>query len=167
VSDVDKVYLVGFMGAGKSTLARALADRLGWVAEDVDDRIELRERATIADIFRLKGEPYFRTVERDVLYSLLPLRQAVVATGGGTFVDPENRAAMLADGLVVWLDIPLPLVVDRAPTDGRRPLAVDRRQLEGLYWARTAAYRLAHVRIDTAGLPVGELVERIMETLRP
>jgi len=167
VPEIDKVYLVGFMGAGKSTLARAVADRLGWVAEDVDDRIELRERATIADIFRLKGEPYFRAVEREVLYGLLPLRHAVVATGGGTFVDPENRAAMLADGFVIWLDIPLPLVVDRAPSDGRRPLAVDRRQLEGLYWARTAAYRLAHVRIDAAGLPVGELVERILETLRP
>ena len=165
--DVDKIYLVGFMGAGKSTLAKTLADRLGWVAEDIDDRIEGRERATVADIFRLRGEPYFRAVEREVLFSLLPLRHAVIATGGGTFADPGNRAAMLADGYVVWLDIPLPVVIDRVPSDGRRPLAVDRQQLEGLYWARTAAYQLAHVRIDAGGLAIGELVERILDALRP
>jgi shikimate kinase len=167
VPEIDKIYLVGFMGAGKSTLARTLAERLGWVAEDIDERIEGRERSTVADIFRLRGEPYFRSVEHEVLFSLLPVRHAVVATGGGTFVDPANRAAMLADGYVIWLDIPLPLVIERAPSDGRRPLAVDRQQLEGLYWARTAAYQLAHARIDAAGLAVGELVERILDIVCP
>jgi shikimate kinase len=88
----DKVYLVGFMGAGKTTLARALGARLDWRVEDVDERIETREGRAISNIFAREGEAYFRDVERQVLLDLLPLRHAVVATGGGTFADPENRA---------------------------------------------------------------------------
>ena len=81
----DKVYLVGFMGAGKSTVARALAKRIGWRIEDVDERIEARERRSVSAIFEQEGEPYFRQIEREVLQDLLPLREVVVATGGGTF----------------------------------------------------------------------------------
>ena len=94
------------MAAGKTTVARALAARLGWRAEDVDELIEARERRTVADIFARSGEPYFRAVEREILQLLLPLRHVVVATGGGTFMDPDNRAAMHRDGLSIWLDVP-------------------------------------------------------------
>ena len=87
------------MGSGKSTIARALAARLRWRAEDVDDLIERRERHTIADIFAKQGEPYFRSVEREILRLLQPLRHVVIATGGGTFADPENRAAINFDGV--------------------------------------------------------------------
>ena len=73
----DKIYLVGFMAAGKTTVARALATRLGWRAEDVDELIEARERRPVADIFARNGEPYFRTVEREILKVLLPLRHVV------------------------------------------------------------------------------------------
>ena len=90
----DKIYLVGFMAAGKTTLAQALARRLGWRAEDVDLLIETRERRTVADIFARDGEPYFRSIERQVIYSLLPQRHTVIATGGSTYMDPENRAAI-------------------------------------------------------------------------
>src|SRR5215208_952334 len=96
---VDKIYLVGFMAAGKSTVARSVSARLGWRAEDVDELIEARERRTIADIFARQGEPYFRGVEREILKLLLPMRHVVVATGGGTFMDAENRAAMNLDGV--------------------------------------------------------------------
>ena len=161
----DKVYLVGFMAAGKSTLARALARRLDWRVEDVDEHIEAREGRTIASIFAREGEPYFRAVERAVLVDLLPLRHRVVATGGGTFVDAENRAAINRDGLSVWLDVPLHELVDRLPADGRRPLAADRLQLERLYAARRAAYQQAHLRLDAARAPVEALVERITAAL--
>jgi shikimate kinase len=90
----DKIYLVGFMAAGKTTVARALAERLGWRAEDIDELIEARERRTVADIFARNGEPYFRGLEREILRLLLPMRHVVVATGGGTFMDPDNRAAI-------------------------------------------------------------------------
>ena len=158
----DKLYLVGFMGAGKSTTAAALGRRIGWRAEDIDTRIETREHRSVAAIFAHEGEAYFRTIERQVLHELLPERSVVVAAGGGTFVEPDNRAVMLADGAVAWLDIPLSCVIDRVPRDGRRPLAADLTQLEQLYLRRRAAYADAHVRID-ASRPAAEVVERLLE----
>lgn len=158
----DKLYLVGFMGAGKTSVARALGRRIGWRVEDVDHRIEARERRRVADIFAREGEPYFRNVERTILQELLPERHMIVSTGGGTFVDPENRTTMLADGAVAWLDAPLERVIERVPADGRRPLAADRVQMERLYTLRQASYCQAHVRID-ASRPVPEIVERLLE----
>jgi shikimate kinase len=161
----DKIYLVGFMAAGKSTVARSLAERLQWRAEDVDDLIERRERCTVADIFARHGEPYFRRAEREILQLIRPLRHIVVATGGGTFVDPENRGLMCLDGTVVWLDLPLAELAGRIPQDGRRPLAADRAQLERLYDARVDAYRLAHIHIAAARLTTPEVVDRVVEAL--
>jgi len=158
----DKLYLVGFMGAGKTSVASALGRRLGWRSEDVDERIETREHRSVAGIFIDRGEAYFRQVERDVLSDLLPIRNVVVATGGGTFVDPANRAAILKDGAVAWLDLPLSRVIERIPPDGRRPLAADLVQMEELYLRRRVAYAEAHVRIDAAK-PVDEIVERLLE----
>jgi len=162
----DKVYLIGFMACGKSTVARALADRLHWRAEDVDDLIEAREHRTVAEIFARQGEPYFRAVEREMLALVQPLRHVVVATGGGTFVDPENRQRMLRDGLVVWLDVPLEDLIPRIPLDGRRPLAATRAQLERLYAARVEHYRLAHVRLAVPGtVPAGVVVDHIVDAV--
>jgi shikimate kinase len=100
-----------------------------------------------------------------VLRSLVPLRQVVVATGGGTFADAENRADIVSDGAVVWLDVPFALAVERVPADGRRPLAADRAAFEELYVRRAQSYRLANLRLDAAGAPVQELVERILDWL--
>jgi shikimate kinase len=162
----DKIYLVGFMASGKSTVARALANRLRWRAEDVDDLIEARERKTIAQIFTEHGEPYFRAAEKDILRVLQPMRHVVVATGGGTFADPENRALINLDGVSVWIDLPLNDVIPRIPLDGRRPLAASRAQLEQLYRTRVDGYRMAHVRVNTARLPMGVVVERILDTIQ-
>jgi shikimate kinase len=161
----DKIYLVGFMAAGKTTVARALADRLGWRADDIDELIEARERRTVADIFARSGEPYFRALERDILHLLLPLRHLVVATGGGTFMDPDNRAAINIDGFSVWLDVPFDELLRRIPADGRRPLAADRAQLERLYTVRQGAYANARLRIDARGVRPDEVAERIIEAL--
>ena len=161
----DKVYLVGFMGAGKTTAARALGKRLDWKVEDIDACIEREERRDIPTIFRQDGEPYFRTRERAVLISLLPERGAVVAAGGGTFADPSNRELMLRDGAVVWLDVPFATVISRIPVDGRRPLATDRLEMEQLYNQRLAAYRQAHLRVDAGRGSVEELVDAITEWL--
>ena len=159
----DKIFLVGFMAAGKSTVAEALGRRIDWRVEDVDARIEARERQTVADIFARHGEDHFRAVERAVVRELLPLRHAVVATGGGTFADPVNRTAINRNGTSVWLDVTFETVIARLPADGRRPLAGNRETLRGLYRARQAAYRQAHLRLDASALPAGALVERLME----
>ena len=160
----DKVYLVGFMGSGKTTLARALGRRLGWRHVDLDEELERREGRTVSQVFAQQGEPYFRKVEREVLLGFLPDRNVVVATGGGTFVPPANRADILDDGVVVWLDVPFRRIVDRVPSDGRRPLAADRDAFAALFEERRAVYRQAHLRLDAQGR-VDALVERLLHQL--
>jgi shikimate kinase len=161
----DKIYLVGFMAAGKTTVARALARRLGWEVLDVDEAIEQRERQTVADIFSRHGEGYFRSAERRALMESVPRRHIVVATGGGTFVDAQTRAAINADGASVWLDVPLDRLINRVPADGRRPLAADRAGFERLYYQRRAAYEQAHVRLDAGRASVDALVEQLVDWL--
>jgi shikimate kinase len=161
----DKVYLVGFMGAGKSSIARALARRLDWRAVDVDEMIERREHQPVAAIFAKLGEPYFRAVEQQVLMDQIPTRHLVVATGGGTFVDPQNRAVIARDGISVWLDVPIDRLIARVPADGRRPLAADRAEFERLYIARRAAYEQADYRVDAAQARIPAIVEELVDWL--
>jgi shikimate kinase len=161
----DKIYLVGFMGAGKTTVGRQLARRLGWRLTDIDEMIERREHHTVSDVFARKGEPYFRSVERAVLIGQLPTRHVVVATGGGTFTDPQNRAIINQDGVSVWLDVPFERLVARVPVDGRRPLAADRVEFERLFLLRRAAYEQAQLRLDASRDTVPALVEQLMDWL--
>jgi shikimate kinase len=161
----DKIYLVGFMCAGKTTLARALAKRLDWQAVDIDELIEARERQSVAEIFARRGEAYFRALERQVLFEQLAPRHIVVATGGGTFADVQNRAAIQHDGVSVWLDVPIDRLIGRVPADGRRPLASDRSGFERLYHQRRAAYEQAHVRLDAGRASVDALVEQLVDWL--
>jgi len=162
---IDKIYLVGFMAAGKTTVARSLAARLSWRAEDVDALIEARERKPIADIFGKQGEAYFRSIERDILKLLLPMRHVVVATGGGTFMDADNRAAMNLDGLSIWLDVPFESLLARLPADGRRPLAADRAQMERLFALRQTAYSQAHVRIEAGTGAPEDIADQIVDRI--
>jgi shikimate kinase len=159
----DKIYLVGFMTAGKTTVGRALAGRLSWRPFDLDAEIEAVEHRTVAEVFASQGEAHFRAREREALLRLLPERHAVVATGGGTFVDPANRSAILADGCSIWLDLTFKAVVARLPTDGRRPLAANREQMEALYYTRRACYELCHYRVDVTAMPVEAIVEQILD----
>jgi shikimate kinase len=161
----DKIYLVGFMASGKTTVGRALAARLGWRAEDVDALVEARERRTIPEIFAQHGEAYFRTAEREILRVLQPIRHAVISTGGGTFADPESRGLLLFDGVVVWVDLPLRDLIPRIPLDGRRPLAANREQLEQLYEARVDTYRQAHLRVSAARASISTVVDRILDAV--
>jgi shikimate kinase len=160
----DKLYLVGFMGSGKTTVARTLGRRLGWRAIDLDEEIERREGRSVSQVFAREGEAYFRKVEREVLLAFLPVRNVIVATGGGTFIQPANRADILADGTTVWLDAPFSRIVERVPSDGRRPLAADRDSFAALFEQRRAVYRLAHLRIDAQGR-VDALVEHLLHKL--
>jgi shikimate kinase len=127
--------------------------------------IEARERRTISDIFTRQGEAYFRGIEREILKLLLPLRHVVVATGGGTFMDAENRMAMNLDGVSIWLDVPFALLLARLPADGRRPLAADKAQMEKLFAVRQTAYAQAHLRIQAGAAGPDEIAEQIVERI--
>lgn len=159
----DKIYLVGFMAAGKTSLARELGRRLDWRVEDVDDCIEARTHMSVSTIFATEGEACFRAAERSVVQDLLGLRHTVVATGGGTFADSELRTLMKADGAVFWIDVPLSQIIARLPLDGSRPLAASRAQLDSLYDARRIAYAQAHVRLDGAHASTGDLADQVVE----
>jgi shikimate kinase len=161
----DKIYLVGFMGAGKSTLATAIGARLDWRVEDIDTLVEQREHLTVAEIFAQRGERHFRDAERAVLAELLPTRHAIIATGGGTYADPGNRSLINRDGVSMWLDVSLRRVIERLPTDGRRPLASNRSEMERLFRARQSAYRHSHVRLDADRASTGALVEQVVDWL--
>ncbi|MEO2195410.1 MAG: shikimate kinase [bacterium] len=162
----DKIYLVGFMGAGKTTLATALGARLQWRVEDLDTVIERREKMSVTDLFATHGESRFRTAEQTALRALLPIRQVVVSTGGGAFASAQSRTLINRDGVSFWLDVSLQLVGARLSSeDGRRPLAADKATMERLFHARQSDYRQAHVRLDAEHATAGELVERIVDWL--
>ena len=110
---IGRFYLVGFMGAGKSTVGRALAARLGVPFVDLDEAFESLSGMTIRRAFEEHGEAWFREREAELLRGTEALPAAVVALGGGTFTFPENRSVVRRSGLSVWLDVPFEVVAAR------------------------------------------------------
>ncbi|MDG2991330.1 shikimate kinase [Candidatus Synechococcus calcipolaris G9] len=125
------LYLVGMMGAGKSTTGRCLAHTLGYRFLDTDTLIEELTKKSITDIFREQGEAYFRELERNVLAEASSYHHLVVATGGGIVLDSMNWS-YLRQGVVVWLNVPPPILSKRLAQDHSRPLLRDKPLLEHL-----------------------------------
>ena len=146
------IYLVGFMGSGKSTIGRLLADRLGWQFADLDEEIEAEQETTIAELFDEIGEPEFRRIESVALRKHVRTiecgRPTVVALGGGTFVQPGNFELLENHGVTIWLDCPLETVRRRVEQATHRPLARDQQRFEELFHGRQAAYAKADYRIS-------------------
>src|SRR4051812_36541976 len=117
----SRVYLIGFMGSGKTTVGRQVARKLGWKFIDLDKEIEQGEKRQVADIFRENGEPFFRALEKRYLKQTSYSSNAVIALGGGTYIDPQNRALTDLTGLTVWLKVSFARVADRVKMDGTRP----------------------------------------------
>ena len=159
------VFLVGFMGAGKTTTGKALARLTGWDFVDLDELIVETEKTSIPEIFRRHGEPHFRRVEAAILASLRGRRKLVVACGGGTYAQDESRALIDAMGKAVWLRVPLSRALARCESGPARPLLRDAVQAEALYRARLPAYRAAPLRIDVEGLAPEQVAERIAALL--
>jgi len=146
---VQRIYLIGFMGAGKSTVGRELSVQLKWPLFDTDAEIEKSENLSVAEIFARFGESRFRELEREHLARLSRIPKGVIALGGGAFVDPENRKIIEATGVAVWLDASLSSIRERVRPDGSRPLLSAGEQLERLYDTRLSFYKLAPVHILT------------------
>jgi shikimate kinase len=149
------IYVVGFMGSGKSTIARALAHELGWSFFDLDHEIEAAEKTSIAEIFETRGEPEFRRIETEILKQHISWveqgRPSVVALGGGTFAQQRNRSLLEDRGLTVWLDCPFETAARRVGHAVHRPLARDPEQFAALYRERLDTYRVADIHIPITG----------------
>jgi shikimate kinase len=159
------VFLVGFMGCGKTTTGRALARLLGWDFVDLDERIVEVEARAIAAILRESGEPYFRDLEARILSSLAGRGKVVVACGGGTYAHAPSRALIDGMGTAVWLQLPLPLSLARCAGGTGRPLLTGPEQAESLYRRRLPSYGAAPVRVGVEGLTPEEAAERIAARL--
>jgi shikimate kinase len=171
VSRVRVVFLVGFMGAGKSSVGLALSRRLGWAFEDLDERIQAREQRTIAQIFQQSGETVFRQLEHQVLRSLVRELDAgpggVVALGGGAFVQARNAALLEQDGFsIIFLDAPAEELFRRCQRDGlERPLQRELQEFRALYEARRDGYMRASLRIETSGKDVETVAQEAIRSL--
>jgi shikimate kinase len=161
---IAPVFLVGFMGAGKSTVARALAARWGWDVADTDDLVEAAERRTIEAIFAESGEGRFREAEWNALSTLEGKTRLVVATGGGLFLGVAQRALIRRSGVSCWLDAPFHVLSERVEGLGARPLwpADDALTRRAFFERRRAAYALADFRVD-ASADDPEVVARAIE----
>ena len=174
-SQSNCVCLVGFMGAGKSSVGRALGLRLNWIFEDLDDRIAARESRSVPDIFRDSGESAFRRAEHAALQQVLEeLRSGmarIVALGGGAFVQKENADLLQASGVpTVFLDAPVEELWQRccsqaAEAGAERPLLQNMDQFRKLYETRRGSYSRASLKVQTGNRPVEAIAAEIAKML--
>jgi shikimate kinase len=162
------LVMVGMMGAGKSSIGRRLASRLGLPFVDADNEIEVAANASITEIFDRHGEEYFRDGERRVIRRLLDGEPKVLATGGGAFIETETREAIRHDGISIWLQADRELILSRVKRRGNRPLLrngdpaeiVDR-----LMGEREPVYAQADIHIRSRDVAHDDVVEDILSAL--
>lgn len=166
------IVLTGFMGTGKTTIGKRLAKRLGWRFVDVDQLIEDGAKMPIARIFQQRSEAVFRRLERRYISRVIHGEKQVIATGGGAFIDPENRTRLRASGPVVCLTANPKAILSRVGSKLRtRPVlhgaASPLSRIRTLLGQREKAYAKADLTIDTTHLSIDEVVERVWEQLSP
>jgi len=173
-ASLKRVVLTGFMGAGKTTVGRLLAESLGWEFLDLDAHLEARASATIPQLFERHGEPGFRRMESSALANALSRTQTVLALGGGTPEQLTNRLLLeqTPGTLVVFLDAPFPVLYDRcmlqsfASPDHIRPVLASPEQAEARFHQRHPHFRrLARITIDTTSLSPADAAQTILEAL--
>jgi shikimate kinase len=161
------LYVVGFMGAGKTTVGRHLAHRLGWSFFDTDEEIERSEGCSIAELFVQRGEAEFRRLETQIIQHHVRFiergRPAVLALGGGAFAEPSNRQILGYNGISIWLDCTFAVVERRVAQNAGRPLARDPAQFAALFEARREHYRLADVHVPVESDDPEVTVEAILQ----
>ncbi len=157
------IYLLGFMGSGKTSVGELLAREIGWPFIDLDAVIEAGQGATIRQIFEQAGEPFFRQLERAALTEVSKTPPAVIALGGGTFAQPANvELIQESGGATIWLDCPLEELRRRCSNINNRPLFRDPESFAQLLDERLPYYRQAQYRVSTAGVEPRQVVEQIL-----
>lgn len=166
------ITLIGYRGSGKTTVARPLAEKLGWNWVDADAALEAAAGCTIREIFEKEGEPGFRRRERDTIVQLLQQDRLVLAAGGGAILNADTRRDLKAAGPVVWLHAPVEVLYARisgdATTTERRPNLAGggKQEIENLLAAREPLYReCATLIIDSSKSDTNEIVDRICREL--
>jgi shikimate kinase len=167
---IDAIMLTGFMGAGKTTVGRLLAERIGWRFLDLDHEIEQRAGRTVAEIFHRDGEAGFRRLEAETLGELLGQASVVIGLGGGAIETPEVRALITRQPriVLVYLAAPLEVLLRRCteqPQAAVRPVLADRERLKIRWENRRPHYERAHLRIETENLTPGQVAGQIIELL--
>ncbi len=161
----ERVFLVGFMCSGKSSVGRLLAKRLGWRFIDLDKEIEEREGISIPEIFEQRGEEHFRELEMNLLRELSGVERAVISTGGGLGANPDAMELMMEKGLVVWLEVSFENFWRRCSSKRDRPLLkLGREGLEKLMEERGKIYSMSHLKVEDEG-SIQEKAERIISFL--
>jgi shikimate kinase len=166
----QRIVLVGFMGAGKSTIGPLLANRLGWRFIDADHYLQARTGSTIADLFLRLGEAGFRALEAEAFAELSQENELVLALGGGALETESTRDLLAAshDACMVFLKAPLQVLIERCesqPGAAVRPVLRQRDALSQRFHARLPHYERAQISIDTVGLEPAEVVDRILPLL--
>ena len=169
----NNLVLIGYRGTGKTTVARALAARLGWTAIDADVELESRVGQTIRELFQSEGEPVFRDWESRVLVDLVGRERTVIAAGGGVVGRVENRRVLAEAGRVVWLRARVETILDRLATDPttgqRRPQLTTQGgadEVRQLLIERTPLYQqAANITVETDDRPIDAIVAEIMAQL--
>jgi len=162
---MTRLFLVGFMGSGKTTVGRILAEKLGFAFLDLDDVIQEQVGLSIREIFERLGEAAFREMETRALRALEGREDVVVALGGGAFVREENRREVKRLGISVWLDCPLEIILARLEGTTDRPLYRSASQMRDLWRARLPAYEQADLRVDAGGVDPEAVAEEIVRRL--
>ena len=167
-SGENKIVLVGLMGAGKTSIGRRLATRLGLPFSDADDEIEKAAGSSIEDIFERLGEESFREGERRVIARLLDGPPIVLATGGGAFMDPDTRKVIAENGISIWLKSNIDTLVKRTSKRKNRPLLKNknhREVLKHLIEVRYPIYQLADIIIDSLDVSAEETLHQVVKSL--
>ena len=163
------IYIIGFMGTGKTSVGKILAQSLNMDFLDLDNVIEAKESAKITNIFAQKGEPYFRKVEKEVLKEAAQKENLIVACGGGIVIDEDNVNLMKKTGKIICLAAKAETILDRTKGYAHRPLlnvSDPKVKIEELLNLRAPFYAKADYMIDTSNLSIEEVVSKILEIVQ-
>tara|TARA_Y100000590_G_C15584690_1_gene963688 strand:- start:757 stop:1269 length:513 start_codon:yes stop_codon:yes gene_type:complete len=158
------LVLIGMMGSGKSTIGFLLSKKISLKFIDIDKIIEKNEKMKISEIFKNKGEKYFRKVELDTTISVLNYKRAIIAIGGGAFVNNNIRKKILANHISVWLNWEPSTIYKRIKKNNKRPLAknIDEYQINKMIFERSKKYSMANYKINCENLSKNDITKKII-----